>query len=516
MDASSETSVFSLTPTEIKALIQALQSGQMTSKAIAERIATQGLLLSSDAEILFTELFKQGGATAANIILDHLSMLRFGYTSTSSAKYLCTLLLDYADDSAISRKLLAWFPASLDIPAVFSRMQLEEEEDLRVYQDLLLALAREPEQVANHQRISQLLIKILETSPGWIGVFFSALQSVQTELELELFLNRVTENELAKQAMFEQLPLLSSVSRSWSRLVLWVLRTYPERRLEALEKLLEQHRMSSYAIDDTLALFARELTKAELSSFLHLIERQRRQENWPVKVVVELVHNPRLSLEELVNSRQSLTLYRNILHQLSFILDRQPDEGSAFNQKQLFKRLIEDVHFSQLDESMYRSLQQEMFKRATPTEAQILRTDWLDRVDFKFAQIFERDFFEGLAEGSIDPFRARRLIEKIIRHGTYPFGELHFLVQLLEAADEETFNNLILRYGQALFISEEILEEFYLAVATELPERFAPLYAKHRKEFVQFFGKQSGTDKEIYELCSPYLDSTQRLRGFFS
>ncbi len=514
MDTSFSAVQASLTPADLRALTDQVTRGVLTPLQASERVAVGGVLLTHDAEAFFGEVLKHGGASVANLILEHLPMLRVGHTSTSTARYLGTLLLDYATDPDVSRKILAWHPNFIDVPAVLEHISIQDETDLHFYQDLLCTVAKEVRGYSAGERTSRLLIALLHQAPEWIGQVVSALDRVQTELDLDLFLKAVAELGVAKEALFPQLPLIGRVSSNWSRIVEWTLRTYSERRIEALGKLLEQNRTNSYSIEGAFVRLAKEVVVQELPAFVQLLERYRRQEDWPNKVIIELLYNQQLPLEVLVDSQRSFSLYRNIVASLSSIFDRTSDGETSLDIKRLLTRIVDDANFGNLDVTTYSSLLYEVSRRKGQGDLNALRIQLLERIDFKHASIFHSAFFEALRGYFIEPVHAQRLLEKIVRYGKFPFHEREFLLQLLECVDQETFTNFTVRYSQALFASEHEAERFYLSLAQTLPERFAPVYMLNRRTFRRSFGKYSDADKQIYKLSWPYLTFSQRLQAF--
>lgn len=503
-----------LSPADLSALTSLVREGAVTPLQAAERVASGGVLLTSDSEIFFGEVLKHGGATAANVIVDHLPMLRVGHTSASSAKYLGNLLLDYSTDPDVSRKILAWYPPFIDVPAVLTHLSIQDEHDLSFYQGLLLQFIKDVDSYRASDRVSHVLVATLEHAPEWIGKLLSALEQVQTELNLDAFLRAAAEIGVAKEALFSQLPLIGRITTQWSRVIEWIFRVYPERRIEALSKFLEQGQGDHYLMEQAFVLLARELVPAELPAFVQLLERHRRQEDWPTKVIVELVYNPKLSLDELVDSQRSFSLYRNIIGSLSSLFDRTSDGDKALDIKRLLTRIVDDNNFSNLDVSTYNSLLYEVARRKGQGDLNALRIRLLEQIDFKHANIFSAAFFEALRGFFIEPVHAQRLLEKIVRYGKYPFYDTDFLIQLLECVDQETFKNFTLRYSQALFDAPYDAERFYLALAAKIPERFAPVYMFNRKTFRQVFAKYSTADKDIFKACWPYLSFGQRLRAF--
>ncbi len=503
-----------LTPGDVRSLADQISEGALTPLQACERVTQGGFLLTHDAELFFSELFKRGGAAVANLLLDHLSMIRIGHTSTATAKYLGNLLLDYATDQSVSHKLLAWYPNFIEVPAVLDHLSIQDEADLAFYQDYLRTLAKETNAYTAGERVSRLLMAVLQRAPDWIGQFVSALDQLQTELNLDPFLRMVAEKQVAKDVLFSQLPLIGRVAANWSRVVEWVLRAYPERRIEALGGLLEGNQLRSIALEDAFVALARELESSELPAFIQLLERHRRQEDWPKKVVIELLYNPQLNLEILVDSQRSFSLYRNIIGSLALIFDRTSDGEKRLDIKQLLNRIVDDSNFGNLDLTTYSALLYEISRRKGQGDLNPLRIHLLERIDFKHASLFHAAFFEALRGYFIEPIHAQRLLEKIVRYGKYPFAEREFLLQLLECVDQETFTNFTLRYSQGLFSSDQIAERFYLVLAQTLPERFAPVYMLNRRVFKRSFAKYSDTDKTIYKLCWPYLTFGQRFQAF--
>jgi hypothetical protein len=504
----------SLTPSDLRVLMDKLVDGSLPPLQASEQVLERGVLLTRDAELFFGEALKRGGSQVANVILDHLALIRVGHTSTSAAKYLGNALLDHTTDPDVSRKLLAWYPDFIEVPAVLEYLSIQDQDDLEFYQELLRQLIRDVSSYAVGDRVSHLLIAVLQRAPEWVGRVLSALEQVQTEVNLDVFLKAAAEIGTAKEALFAQLTLIGRIAAHWSRVVEWVLRVYPEHRIEALSQLIAQARIQSYSIEEAFVLLARELRPTELGAFVQLIERHRRQEDWPTKVVVELLYNKQLSLEELVDSQRSFSLYRNIIGSLSSLLDRTSDGDKALDVKRLLTRIVEDSNFGNLDVTTYSALLYEVSRRKGQGDLNPLRIHLLERIDFKHADIFHSAFFEALRGFFIEPVHAQRLLEKIVRYGKYPFFETEFLLQLLECVDQETFVNFTLRYSQALFDSEHAAERFYLSLAQTLPERFAPVYMLNRRVFKRSFAKYSTADKTIYKLCWPYLTFGQRIKAF--
>lgn len=515
MDASLSTvSSMALSPADLSALTSQVREGALTPLQAAERVASGGVLLTIDSEIFFGEVLKHGGAMAANVIVDHLSVLRVGHTSASSAKYLGNLLLDYSTDPDVSRKILAWYPPFIDAPAILAHLSIKDEQDLDFYQGLLLQFIKDVDSHRASDRVSHVLVAALQHAPEWVGKLLSVLDQIQTEINLDTFLRAAAEIGAAKEALFSQLSLIGRITTQWSRVVEWIFRVYPDRRIEALAKFLEQGRGDRYLVEEAFVVLARELVPAELPAFIQLIERHRRQEDWPTKVIVELVYNPKLSLDELVDSQRSFSLYRNIIASLSSLFDRTSDGDRALDIKRLLTRVVDDNNFSNLDVSTYNSLLYEVSRRKGQGDLNALRIRLLEQIDFKHANIFHAAFFEALRGFFIEPIHAQRLLEKIVRYGKYPFHETDFLIQLLECVDQETFKNFTLRYSQALFDSSYNAERFYLELAAKVPERFAPVYMFNRKTFRQSFAKYSTADKEIFKTCWPYLSFGQRFKAF--
>jgi hypothetical protein len=311
MDASlSKVSSMALSPADLSALTSLVREGAVTPLQAAERVASGGVLLTSDSEIFFGEVLKHGGATAANVIVDHLPMLRVGHTSASSAKYLGNLLLDYSTDPDVSRKILAWYPPFIDVPAVLTHLSIQDEHDLSFYQGLLLQFIKDVDNYRASDRVSHVLVATLEHAPEWIGKLLSALEQVQTELNLDAFLRAAAEIGVAKEALFSQLPLIGRITTQWSRVIEWIFRVYPERRMEALSKFLEQGQGDRYLMEQAFVLLAGELVPAELPAFVQLLERHRRQEDWPTKVIDEL--SKRFVVSHFANDRfkRKFSFYR--------------------------------------------------------------------------------------------------------------------------------------------------------------------------------------------------------------
>ncbi len=514
MDAPLPVAPSALSPAELGGLTEQLRTGSLAPLQASEQVMAGGVLLTHDAEVFFGEVLKRGGSAVADLILDHLAMLRVGHTSASAAKYLANLLLDYSTDPDVARKLLSWYPDLIDNPAVLMHLQINDETDLGFYQQFFLQLIRDVDSYRAASRVSEILVATLKHSPAWVGKLLSILQNVQTEINLDTFLKTAAEIGTAKEVLYDQLPLIGRITAQWSRVVEWILSVYPDRRIEALGKLLEQSRIEPYLLEQAFVLLARELSVDELPAFVQLLERHRRQEDWPTKVVVELLYNKRLSLDELVDSQRSFSLYRNIIGSLSTILDRTSDGDTALDIKRLLNRIVDDSNFANLDVTTYSSLLYEVSRRKGQGSLNELRVRLLERIDFKYASIFHSAFFEALRGFFIEPVHAQRIIEKIVRYGKYPFHDLEFLIQLLECVDQATFENFLLRYSQPLFDSPYDAERFYRALATTIPERFAPVYMLNRRTFKRSFAKYSTTDKEIYKLCWPFLTFGQRLKSF--
>lgn len=516
MDDVSSVVPSSITPDHLRALTHQVSEGALTPLQASEQVARAGALLTSDAEHFFSEVLRRGGAPVANLILDHLSMLRVGHTSASIARYLGNSLLDYATDPDVSRKILSWHPDFVDVDSVMDHVRIEDESDLAFYQELLRQLIRDVSSYRVGDRVSRLLIGVLHHATSWVGRVLEALDQVQTEIDLDLFLKTAAEVDTAKEVLFPQLPLIGRIGAHWSRSVEWILRVYPDRRrIEALAKLLEQNRLNAFTIEEAFVLLARELKSGEVPAFIQLLEHHRRQEDWPTKVVIELLYNPKLSLDELVDSQRSFSLYRNVVNALSSILDRTSNGDRALDIKRLFTRILEDTNFSNLDVSTYSSLLYEVSKRKGQGDLNPLRIQLLERIDLKHANIFTSAFFEALRGYFIEPPHAQRLLEKMVRYGKIPFPhETEFLIQVLECVGQETFTSFTLRYSQPLFESSYQAEKFYLALATTIPERFAPVYMLNRRVFRRSFPQYSDADKQIYKLCWPYLSFGQRLKAF--
>ncbi len=514
MDTSLSAAPSSLTPDDLRGLIDGLSTGSLTPFQASEQALSRGVLLTRDAEVFFGDAMKRGGAEIANLIVDHLSGLRVGHTSAATATYLVNLLLDHATDPDVSRKILAWYPGSVDNPAVLQHVALEDTADLEFYQGLLRQLVQSTSTYSAGDKVSKLLIAILRQSPQWIGRVLLALEDVQTELDLDQFLRTAAELGTANEVLFQVLPLLGRIVSQRARLMDWIFRVYPNQRIEALSKLLEQSRLSSLTIDEAFGSLAKELSSAELPAFIQLVERQRRQEDWSKKVVIELLYNAKLPLEELVDSQRSFSLYRNIISSLSSILDRTSDGDRSLDIKRLLTRIIDDTNFGNLDLTTYSSLLYEVSRRKGQGDLNPLRIQLLERIDFKHASIFNSAFFEALQSFFIEPPHAQRLLEKVVRFGKYPFNDTAFLLHLLECVDQEAFTNFVLRYSQPLFDTTYQAEKFYLSLAQTLPERFASVYMFNRKVFKRSFSQYSDTDKNIYKLCWPYLTFGQRLKAF--
>jgi hypothetical protein len=514
MDASFAATPVSLTPSDLRALMEKLSQGSLTPFQASEQALGGEVLLTRDAELFFGEALKHGGAQVANLIVDHLSVLRVGHTSASTAKYLGNLLLDYSTDPDVSRKILAWYPDFIDVPAILEHLSIQDERDLSFYQELFRRLIREGDSYSAGDRISKLLVAVLKLAPAWIGRLLSALDQVQTEIDLEPFLKMAAEIGTAKEEIYEQLPLIGRVATQRMRLMDWVFRVYPERRIEALGRILEQARFTSMNAEDAFVSLARGLNTKDLPAFTQLLERYRKQEDWPRKVVIELLYNPNIPMEELVDSQRSFSLYRNVINCLSDLLDRTSDGDRSLDIKRLLTRIVDDTNFGTLDVTTYSALLYEVSRRKGQGDLNPLRILLLERIDFKHATIFHSAFFEALRGYFIEPMHAQRILEKIVRYGKYPFHETDFLLQLLECVDQEVFANFTLRYSQALFDTAYTAERFYLALAGTLPERFAPVYMFHRKIFKRSFAKYSDTDKTIYKLCWPYLSFGQRFKAF--
>ena len=505
----------SITPDHLRTLTNQVSEGVLTPLKASEEVARAGVLLTSDAEHFFSEVLKRGGAPVADLILQHLAMLRVGHTSASAARYLGNSLLDYATDPDVSRKILNWYPDFIDVDSVLDHLRIEDDVDLGFYQELLGRLIRDVSSYRVGNRVSRLLIAVLQHATPWIGRLLEALDQVQTEIDLDLFLKTAAEIGTAKEPLFAHLPLIGRIGAHWSRAVEWVLRVYPDRRIEALGKLLEQNRLNSYTIEEAFVFLARELKNGEVPAFVQLIERYRRQEDWPTKVVIELLYNPHLTMDELVDSQRSFSLYRNVVNSLSSIFDRTSDGERTLDIKRLLNKILEDTNFGNLDVSTYSSLLYEVSRRKGQGDLNPLRVQLLERVDFKHANIFTSAFFEALRGYFIEPPHAQRLLEKMVRYGKIPFPyETEFLIQVLECVDQETFTNFTLRYSQSLFESPHQAEKFYLALAHTIPERFAPVYMFNRKAFRRSFPQYSDADKQIYKLCWPYLSFGQRFKAF--
>lgn len=514
MDASFAASPVALTPSDLRALMDKLSQGSLTPFQASEQALGGEVLLTRDAELFFGEALKHGGAQVANLIVDHLSVLRVGHTSASTAKYLGNLLLDYSTDPDVSRKILAWYPDFIDASAILQHLSIQDEQDLSFYQEFLRQLIQRGSGYSVGDRVCKLLIAVLRQAPEWIGRLLSALDQVQTEIDLEPFLKTAAEIGAAKEQIFEQLPLIGRVATQRVRLMEWIFRVYPDRRIEALGKILEQARLTSTSVEDAFVSLARELSAEELPAFTQLLERHRKQEDWPKKVVVELLYNPKIPLEELVDSQRSFSLYRNIINSLATLLDRTSDGDRSLDIKRLLTRIVDDTNFGTLDVTTYSALLYEVSRRKGQGDLNTLRILLLERIDFKHATIFHLAFFEALRGFFIEPMHAQRVLEKIVRYGKYPFHETDFLLQLLECVDQEVFANFTLRYSQALFDTAYTAERFYLALAGALPERFAPVYMFNRRLFKRSFAKYSDTDKTIYKLCWPYLSFGQRFKAF--
>lgn len=514
MDGSFPSTAVSVTPAELRSLIDKLSEGSITPLAASEQALVGDVLLTRDAELFFGEAIRHGGAPVANAVLDRLSILRVGHTSASAARYLANLLLDYATDPDVSRKLLAWSPELVEVRAIFEHLSIQDEEDLAFYQNLVRHLIRDSASLSSEERVSTVFVAVLRRSPEWIGHMLSALDQVQTEIDLGTFLRTATELGVAKELIFEQLPLIGRVASPGTRIMEWIFRTYSDRRIEALSKVLEQSRLSSFATEDAFTSLAEAMSSEELPAFIQLLERFRRQEDWPKRVIIALMYNENLSLDDLIDSQRSFSLYRNIIGSLAMILDRTSDGDRSLDIKSLLARIIEDVNFGTLDITTYGALLYEISRRKGQGDLNPLRIQLLERIDFAHASIFHSAFFNALRGFFIEPKHAERLLEKIVRHGTYPFHETEFLIQLLESVDQETFANFILRYSRALFDSEFEFERFCLALLHAVPERLAPVYLFHRRTFKKSFGKYSDTDAKIFKECWPHLSFGQRLKAF--
>ncbi len=514
MDMSPSVARTPLAPADLRVLTDQMTKGAITPLEACQRVMAGGVLLTQDAEIFFGEVFKRGGSTAADLILDHLSVLRIGYTSIATARYLGTLLLDYATDPDVARKILSWFPDFVDVSGVLEYLSVQDETDAHFYRELLYTFATDPQTQAGDARVSHLLMAILYRTPEWIGYIFSRLEGVHTEIDLARVLVAAGEIDVATHVLYPHLSLLGRIALDWDGLVRWVLQTYPNRRVEAVSALLEGASRGRTAMDNVCVDLAKEVKQEELPAFLQLVERQYQDEGWPSALMLELLKNRHLSLNILVDSQRSFSFYRNVVKQLSLIADQSASETKTMDVKQLLTRIVDDVHIARLDAAAYSVLLYEVARRKGEGDLNELRIRLLERMDFVHAPLVHSAFFEPLRGYALDPLHAQRLLEKIIRHGTYPFHERAFLLQVLDAVDEEAFHQFVVRYSQGIFSSAQEAEMFYLALAETAPERFAPIYLVHRRTFRRTFAQHSDADKRIYAASLPYVAFWRRIQSF--
>ncbi len=497
-----------LLPDQMREIQDLLSSNPLPVSLILEKIFFQGEIgLDSELQKILFKIIK-ANPLGADTVLQNLHLLRVSPSYLYDSTILADALLENATNIHVARILLSWYLPLLSHKPILKKVAIFTQEDIGFYEKIVEQAINSPS--ISDDQVNDLLFFLCVNSPSFIGQILDMLKNVYTSLDLTSLIKYLVENKLHLDVLFEKLELVGRISRYSERIMSYLLVAFPDNRLVAVSRFLKESNNPLSFYNQTLELLAKTIQQKEFPLFLeNLLSIERRY--WPQQILVNIFVNPHLTHDYIFTVATNPTLYRNIVYYSRGICDAI-SQVDIVQTKNFFVKVVENENFNSLDTSFYSALVHELVNRRGIEDLEYVMIKMIEKVDFRFAQIFTESYFVALRGYTIESDIAIRILEKIVSLGKYPFYDIEFLVSLLCSSSEPVLKKFILSYSQSL-LGITLSEKLYLALSERNPFNFSSLYIFNKGKLTNRNSKYSDLVKQTYKNCYKRLSFGQKFKA---
>jgi len=501
-----------VTATELQELRGKIRSNPPEALSILNQIFYNSeILLDSSSSSIFEDIIRYNGAAGANIILNNLSKIQSVRESDYYASNLAGLILSYspADTTTTIQNLLNWNFALIGTKSILEKIGCKSLQDVNYYRQIISQSVQSTK--LHNFVLADFIFSLIINSPGFEEQIFDTLSEVKTNMSLSSVVKYLVENQIGLQALYNKLDVIARVSPNSTSIADYLLIAFPDKKVQALFKYIKNS-PGDISLDSTISDLAKIITLSEFQIFLPEIESYWTKQFFSSKLVLNLLLNPNLPPNIVVNSRTSLRLYQSILEQVNYLTDAFRSNNQRFGFVDLLHFIVADPAFVKLDKNFHSEIIRSIRHLQPSPSLTQLHLRLLLQIDFS-ENLFNDDFLESLLNEGIDLNIAKAIIGKIVAFGQYPFYNLEFMAHLLLCTDDIYFKKMILNIILPLFPKEYDLEKIFLILSEYNHHNFAYIYIKNKRKLASRFSKYSSKARQIQINCWRKLSFGQRLRS---
>ena len=272
---------------------------------------------------------------------------------------------------------------------------------------------------------------------------------------------------------------------------------------------------SPWEVEQRLSAEARETSIGGLSTFLQKLSTAFPSSFFPTKITQELLHNPALSIADLISSSTSPALYKSILQHLEAVTAPIDATKETKDIGQILMAIASDPLFVSIDDSVFRSFASLVASKGQLSDLSAVRAIVLSRCTPPRFSLLNTQFIESVYQDILSEDVARTVMGNLLQTHEYPFFDKYrFLVRVLSFAGQQPLHGFLLKEFSSFISSPFQRADVLCAIAELAPYDFPVFYFKNRYRLFHGIDTKyscATQAKQTHKLCFQRLTLMQKL-----